>query len=914
LAWSFAGWPEWNMRDSNLREWRKLVRGRAHRDWRELSSDVVDELACHLADLHAAALAGGASDAEARARALEALNDASLFELSRRPRARRLPGGYLHDVRLAVRQLRASPIVSLAAVLSLALGIGTNTAMFSILNSLLLRTLPVAHPEQLAIVRSAGQATSWTNPIWEGIRGQSDRFAGAMAWAATRFDLAGGGEAHPVPGLWVSGSFFDVLRAPMVLGRALTPDDDRRGGGRDGPVAVIGYGFWRRQFGGARDVIGRRLSLNRVSYTIAGVTVPGFFGPDVGGSFDVIVPLGTEPLVEGRASQLDERSSWWLNIMIRLKADQSPAAAEAALNALRPILRETTMPPGVGARFAGQYMIDPFTLAPAATGRSPLRARYQQPLLTILAVVGLVLLVACANIANLQLARATARRHEISLRMALGASPWQIARQFLIESALLATIGAAAGQLFARWAGALIVSQISTDTAPVFLDLSLDWHVLAFTTGITAVTTLLFGAAPALHATRAEPAETLAERGPGGGGPRGRLTGALVVTQVAVSLLLVVAAGLFVRTFVRLAQVPLGFQPDGVLIVSATAPRNHFEAAQLPGLQARLLDAVRAVPGAVHAALSSKTPAGTGNWTDRAEVPGMAAMADDDRRVWMNSLSSGWFATYGTPILSGRDFTDHDTAGTQRIALVNQAFARKFTGGKNPVGRTVRIGGSYLAAPAIEFEIVGLAGDAVYRSLRDPVPPTVYIPNAQRGAPMNTAYIGVRTAGDPMRLARSIESAIAAVDGNVVLTFRPLEDQVGANLVQERLVAMIAGFFGGLALLLAALGLYGLTSYNVACRRTEIGIRMTLGAAPSGVVALVLSRVAALVAAGIVIGAVASVWAAQFVAGLLYQIEPHDPSTIVGAAATLAAVGAVASALPAYRASRIDPAAVLRDA
>jgi predicted permease len=691
-------------------------------------------------------------------------------------------------------------------------------------------------------------------------------------------------------------------------------EDDRRGGGPDGAVAVIAYSFWQRQFGGAADAIGRRITLNRVPFTIVGVSAPGFFGPDVGGSFDVLVPLGTEPLVEGRATQLDERSSWWLNIMIRLKPDQSLTAAESVLNVLRPHIRDATMPAAVEPRVVSEYLNDPLTLAPAATGRSPLRTRYQRPLLTILVVVGLVLLVACANIANLQLARATARRHEISLRVALGASRWQIARQFLIESAVVAAIGAAAGQLFARWSSALIVAQMSTDASPVFLDLSLDWRVLAFTTGVTVLTALLFGTVPALRAARAEPTEALAEHGRGGSGPRTRLAGTLVVVQVALSLVLVVAAGLFVRTFTRLAHLPLGFDPDGVLLVSATTPRNHFEAAQLPALQARMLDAVRAVPGVSHAALSAKAPAGTGNSTNRAEVPDMPPIPERERRIWIHWVSADWFATYGTPILSGRDFGEHDAAGARRVAIVNQTFARKFTNGVNPIGRIVRLGTAYFAEAPLEFEIIGLAGDAVYRNLRDPIPPTVYLPSVQRDRPMNTAIIGVRTTGDPRRLARSVGAAIAGVDRNVVLTFRPHTDLIATNLVQERLIALLAGFFGVLALLLAGLGLYGLTSYAVTQRRTEIGIRLALGARPRRVVGLVLSRVSLLVAIGVAIGAAISVWASKFVATLLYGLEPGDPVTLAGAIAVLAAIGALAGWVPASRAARIDPMDVLRDA
>jgi predicted permease len=909
------------MRDRDLRHWKALVRKRADDEWRELSLDVIDELACHLADLHRSAIAQGANEADARRLALDTLNGASFLEVSKRPRARRFSGGHLHDLRLAFRQLWAAPVVSVVAVLSLALGIGANTAIFSLVNSLMLRALPVTQPEQLVLLTSAGQSTSWTNPIWEEVRARADRFGGAMTWANHRFDLSQGGEAQFVAGMWTSGSFFDVLGARVLLGRPLTTDDDRRGGGPDGAVAVVSYGFWRRHFGGAGDVIGRRITLDRVPFTVVGVTAPGFFGPDVGGSFDVIVPLGAEPLVEGRASQLDERSSWWLNIMIRLKPDQSLAAAEAALAAMRPHVREATMPPGVSARVTNQYLNDPLTLAPAATGRSPLRTRYERPLLTILVVVGLVLLVACANIANLQLARATARRREVSLRIALGASRWQVARQFLAESLLLASIGAGAGLLFARWAGPAIVSQISTDTAPVFLDLAPDLRVLAFTTAITVVTALLFGTVPALRATRAQPADALrasagqALHSHGGSRSRGNLgEGGLVVAQVAMSLVLVVAAGLFIRTFARLADVPLGFQPQSVVIVSATAPRNHFDAVQLPALQERMLEAVRAVPGITHAALSSKSPVGQGNWTDRADVPGMEPIPESERRVWMNSLSADWFTTYGTPILAGRDFNEHDSTGAKRVAIVNETFVRKFMKGANPIGRTVAIGASYSSSPATPLEIVGLAGDAVYRTLRDPVPPTVYVPNAQRGGPMSTAYIGARTFADhPMLAVKSLGAAIAAVDPNVVLTFRPLTDQVNASLTQERVVAMLSGFFGALALLLAGLGLYGVTSYAVNRRRTEIGIRMALGAAPAGVVRLVLSRVSLLVGLGVVVGAGLSLWASQFVSTLLYGLEPRDPATLVASSATLALVGALAGWLPAYRASRIDPADVLRD-
>jgi len=460
------------MRDRDLREWRTLIRERADREWRELSNDVVDELACHLAELHAAAVQRGASDAEARGRALDALNHASFLEVSKRPRARNVPTGYVHDVRLAIRQLRASPLVSAVAILSLALGIGANTAIFSLVNSLLLRPLPVEQPQQLVTLTRG----SWTNPIWEQIRDRHELFDSSCAWSETRFNLASGGETEFVDGLWASGSVFDTLGVRAIIGRTFTTLDDRRGGGPDGPVAVISYDFWQRRFGGAADAIGRTLTVERVPFTVIGVTPPAFFGPEVGRTFDVAIPIGDEPLIRA-VSWLDERSSWWLSIMARLKPDQSIDAANAALRAAQPTIRDATAPGW------NNYIPEPFTLAPAATGESQLRRRYERPLIVVLTIVALVLVIACANIANLLLARATARHHEFSVRRALGASRWRLARQLVAESAVLSTAGALAGIVVARWGSQFLVQQISTRTDRVFLDLSLDIPVLVFTIG-----------------------------------------------------------------------------------------------------------------------------------------------------------------------------------------------------------------------------------------------------------------------------------------------------------------------------------------------------------------------------------------------------------------------------------------------
>ena len=849
------------MRDRDVREWRTLIRDRADREWREL-------------------------------------------------RALHSPIGYAHDVRLAVRQLRASPLVSAVAILSLALGIGANTAIFSIVNSLLLRPLPVRQPQQLVTLTQGG----WTNPIWEQIRDRTGLFDSSFAWSATRFNLASGGEAEFVNGIWASGSLFETLGVGAILGRTLTTSDDRRGGGPDGPVAVISYDFWQGRFGGAADVVGRTLTIERVPFTVVGVTPPDFFGPEVGRTFEIAVPLGDEPILRGRESRLDQRSTWWLSIMARLRSDQSIDAANAALRAAQPAIRDATAP-----GFNG-YITEPFTLAPAATGDSQLRRRYQRPLIVVLAIVALVLTIACANIANLLLARATARHHEFSVRRALGASRWRLARQLIAESAVLSAAGAVAGVAIARWGSQFLVQQISTRTDRVFLDLSLDARVLVFTVGVTIATTLLFGVFPALRVAASEPMDAIKEHGRSRATRRGGLSGSLVVAQVALSLVLVVAATLFVRTFTSLVNLDLGFDRDRVLVVNVNAERAPIDrvAGRLP-LFERVLERVRALPGVVEAGLSTIAPV-SGRWTNtEVDVSKTPRLEGRQALTFRNAITPRWFATLGMHLVAGRTFTDADRKGAPEVVIVNEAFVRRFLSGQDPIGRTVQRRVMFNrnrpnASPPPSQEIVGVMADAVYRNLREPIPPTMFEPLEQREESLaGEISLILRTSGSPMAEARSVVAAIRDVDVDLATTVRPLADFVDANVVQERIVAMLAGFFGGLALLLAGLGLFGLTSYTVERRRPEIGIRMALGAAPSGVVGLVLSGTTGLVVTGIIVGGTLSLWASQFIGALLYQIEARDPVTLVGAAATLAAIAAIAAALPAYRASHIDPATVLRE-
>jgi putative ABC transport system permease protein len=826
----------------------------------------------------------------------------------------------MQDLRLAFRALRATPIVTAVAVLSLALGIGANTAIFSLVNSLILRTLPVADPQRLVILsgpRNSGVRPAFSYATFDQIRRHGPAFDGALAYSncCGQATLMIRGESQPVDRFFVSGDFFGTLGVSPLIGRLLTPADDVPGGGPGGPAAVISYKLWQERFGGAVSVIGAPVTLERVAVVIVGVTPPDFLGIEVGRTFDVLLPIRTEPLIHP-AIAFDDTITW-LNIMLRLKPGTSLASATAALRAVQPQVRAGSLP----QQFQSTFLKDPFVLEPAGAGTSTLRERFERPLVAILAVVALVLLIACANIANLLLARGAARRHELSVRVALGASRWRLARQLLAESVVLAAAGAILGLVFARWASRLIVAQLSTSGTSVALNLSLDWRVLAFTAAVMVATAIVFGLFPALRATRVAPIDALREHGRvhgDAGGLGSGWSGGLIVMQVALSLLLVVAAGLFVRTFERLAHAPLGLDRDRILLVTITAPtvpgadRNVF--------YHRLVRAAAGVPGVAHAGGSLNPPiAGTLVGDIVVTEPGVAPRPDAEVVSQGMHVTPGLLASYGIPIRAGRDFDDRDTNAAPNVMLVNEALVRRFFSGRNLVGAPLALtfrSGQSGDVPLGIYTVAGIAGDAAYRSIRTPMRPTIYMPLAQRTDRLlfTYFYIAVRSAsGSPALLTRSVRAALTAVNPDLTLTFRPMSTVIDDSLAQDRLVAMLSAFFGVLALLLAGLGLYGVTAYAVARRRTEIGIRIALGAPPLGVVRLVLARVALLVGAGVIVGAGTSLWASRFVASLVYGLAPRDPVTLVGAAITLAVVGALAGWLPARRASRIDPAEVLRE-
>ena len=789
--------------------------------------------------------------------------------------------------------------------------------MFSLVDALVLRGLPVRHADRLAMLfDDVSKASFWSQPIWESIKRRPHLTDGAFAFSGFRFNLAEGGEVDPADGLFASGGMFEVMGVDAAVGRTFTEADDVVGGGPDGPVAVLSYGFWQRRFGGAPDIIGRRISLDRALFTIVGVTGPRFFGPEVGRSFDVAVPLSTEPWIRKQRTNFGSGSSW-LQMVFRLAPGQTPAQATAAWRQEQAQIRDETLPTGRRPDELARYLANALTIRPGSTVQG-IRDQYEKPLFALMGIVGLTLLIACGNIANLLLARATARRHEFSVRSALGASGGRLARQLLAESALLSAVGAALGIVVALLGSRFLVSQLSMTTNRVFnrvfIDVGVDWRMLAFTGGVGVATALLFGVAPALRSARVAPIDAMKEQGRGTSSSRGGFAGSLVMVQVAMSLILLVGAGLFVRTFAALSSRDLGLDRGGILVVDINSERAGTDSAARVALYERLVQSVRGLPEVSSAALSSITPVSGSNSTRRMLRVDRTPPAEADRRVWVNVISPGWFATMGTRVIAGRDFDARDRAGAARAVIVNQTYVRKHFGSENPLGQLIVEEPASFADPT-PLEIVGVIEDAVYRSVREPVPPTMYWPVAQQVRPsvMMSLMVRVRTASLGA-VSRDVITAVSAVNSNLASTARPFSDIVDAALSRERLVATLSGFFGVLALILAALGLYGVTSYSVNRRHTELGIRMALGTTPSAVIRLVLARVGMLVAGGLLLGGVVSWWATQFTGALLYDLAPRDVPTMMGAVLVLASVAGLSAWLPARRAARIDPATVLRDA
>ncbi|HYL09462.1 MAG TPA: ABC transporter permease [Candidatus Acidoferrales bacterium] len=823
------------------------------------------------------------------------------------------------DVKYGVRLLLLNPGFAIVAILSLALGIGANTAIFQLIDAVRIRTLPVKNPQDLAMVRVIdrhwglgrfnGPYSQLTNPLWEEIRARQQAFSSIFAWRREDLNLATGGEVRNATVVWVSGDFFKTLEVEPLMGRVLTPADDQRGCGS--PNAVISYAFWQREFGGAPDILGRKLTLESHPFEIVGVTPAGFYGVEVGRSLDAAIPICYEPVIHGEYTMLDVRHAWWLAAIGRLKPGWTLAQATAQLTAVSPAMLEATLPPVYDAEASKHYFEYKFGAFPADTGFSNLRNAYASPLWLLLSIAGLVLLIACANLANLMLARASAREREIGIRLSLGASRGRLIRQLFSESLLLAAVGAALGAALAQGLSRFLAAYLSTQGNRLFVDLGLDWRVLGFTAGLAVLTTVLFGLTPALQAARVAPVEILKSNGRSmtTGRERFSLRRGLVVSQVAISLVLLVGALLFVRSLRNLLILDTGFRQDGILITDLDLSRLKLPAERRQIYKRELLDHVRAIPGVLSAADTTIVPVSGYGWKESVLIDGTQK---SNVTPSFSRISPGYFKTLGTPLLAGRDFDDRDTATSPKVAIVNQSFARKLVDGANPIGRTFRIK-EYVGRPTPMYEIVGLVKDTKYYDLREELEPIAFVAAAQDDRPDQSAQFLIRSDRPLPGLLSDVKHTIAEASAEINLTFHVFKSDIQESLLRERLMATLSGFFGFLAGLLATIGLYGLISYNVARRTNEIGIRMALGAQRGDVVRMILREAGILLGIGLAAGTALSLLAAKTASSLLFGLKPRNPVTLAAAIAALAAVTLAASFLPARRASRLDPMVALRD-
>ena len=821
------------------------------------------------------------------------------------------------DLKYAQRRLVKSPGFTIAAVATLALGIGANTAIFQLLDAVLLQSLPVKNPQELAEVRivdmdkARGDVSSdVTNPIWEKLREDHQGFSEIAAWREADFSRDSGGDARFARGLWVSGDFFRLLGVRPIQGRVFTAEDDRRGCGL--PGAVISYGFWQQEFGGGA-ALGRKLMLNDKPVEVIGITPSNFFGVDVGRSFDVAVPVCSQPLLETR-NKLDLSTQWWLSVIGRLDPSWPVERVAAHLGAASPAIFAATLRPDYPVESVKDYLAMKLTAKPLAAGVSMLRDQYSDPLRFLLGISGLVLLITCANLASLMLARTSGigNAGEMAVRLAIGAGKWRLIRQVLAESLLLSLGGAVAGALLARGLSRGLVAYLNTRGNSVSLDFKLDWRLFAFLLTVSLVTCVLFGLAPALRASRTAPVSAMKTGGPGMTAGRGRLgfRGALVVSQVALSLVLLFCALLFTASLRNLLTNDLGFQTKGVLIAGLDFTRLQIPVEKRGAFQAQLLERIRAIPGVDSAAETNIVPLGGNGWGNTVWIDGHDATQRQDSNF--SSVSPRYFETLHIPRVAGRDFNEQDTTQSPRVAIVNEAFAKKLGLGANPIGMRFRREATP-SSPEEVNEIVGVVKNTKYRSIRRPADAIAYLDIAQDKDADNSMQVLVRSKLPMETVEAAIRRSMREVSSGISFDFEGLQDQIRQSLLAERLLATLSRFFGGLAVVLAMIGLYGVMSYTVAEPTSEIGIRMALGARRGDVTAMILRKAATLLAAGLAVGVGLSLVAGSAASALLFGLKPRDPAMLTIAVAVLAAVALGASYLPARRAAALDPIASLKD-
>jgi putative ABC transport system permease protein len=826
----------------------------------------------------------------------------------------------IQDLRYGVRMLLKHKGFTMVAVLSLALGIGANTAIFQLLDAVRLRMLPVKAPQELAEVHITdvsglrGTKSTFypavTNPIWEQIREQQQSFSGICAWSTDGFNLAQGGEVRNARALWVSGDFFNVLGVEPALGRLFTAADDQRGCGA--PGVVISHAFWQREYGGDRNVIGRKLTLSDRSFEIIGVTSASFFGLEVGRSFDVALPICAEAITAGRNHRLDSGMNWWLMVTGRLKPGQTLAQATAELQAMSPSLFQTTLPANYPPVSVPKYREMQLEAVSAAGGYSVLRSNYESSLWLLLSIAGLVLLIACANLANLLLARATAREREMAVRHALGASRARLIRQLLAESLLLAVVGAGLGVLLAQTLSRFLVSFLSTDDNTVFLAMTLDWRVLGFAAGLAVLTCVLFGLTPAIRAARIEPGAVMkaAGRGLTAGRERFSLRRALVVVQVALSLVLVAGALLFTRSLNKLQTVDAGLRQEGILITQIGFRQLDLPPERRLPFKQEILDRIKLIPGVKSVADTVIVPlSGNGGGNNAVWIDG--TIGQNKLVANRNWIGPDYFKTLETPLVAGREFNEYDTVTAPKVAIVNESFARQLLNGENPVGQRFWLEATP-SNPERLYEIVGEVKDTKYRKLSEEPGPIIFIPITQEQSLSTDGQFLIRSDLPQSAITAAVKRVLSEINPTINISFQGFKTMIEESLLRERLLATLSGFFGLLALLLASIGLYGILSYGVASRTNEIGIRMALGAQRRSVVWLVLREALLLVLAGVAVGLPVIFFATRLAASLLYGLTPTDAVSLGLATLLLLLVTFVAGYLPARRATRVDPVVALR--
>lgn len=834
------------------------------------------------------------------------------------------------DLRYGLRQLRRNPVFSAVAVLSLALGIGANSAIFSVMNAALLKALPVRDPQQLVVLTDpnsagvsigmdTGERALLSFAEYASMRDQTQAMSGMFASQSglPSFPVRiAGGPQEEAQGRLVTENYFSVLGVEPAIGRFFNPDAHIAPG--QDPEAVINYDYWQHRFGGKADVLGASIRMFGTTLTIIGVAAPGFHGETVGQSPDLWLPMMMQPMVMPGRDWLHEDLSqtpakvMWLHVFGRLKPGVTKATAQAEIDVLFRHIIDAGYPPTLSPEARKEALDQHIKMREARTGAFNNRDDFGQQLLVLLAVSGLVLLISCANVANLLLARATARQKEVGIRVSIGASRTRLLRQFLTESLMLSLLGGLSGVLIAFAASRIVVHLLSRPADPLQLSTGLDLRVLAFTLGVTVLTGLLFGLVPAIRATRVDLNNSLKETGRGVtySGKRLSFAKALVVVQVGLSLLLVVAAGLFLRTLWNLQSVSLGYPKENLLQARVDGTSTGFKDVALGNFYQSVADLLRALPG-VRGVTFSENGLFMGTESgDQVEVEGFTPKRDQDRSSLFDQVSVNYFSTLGVPLILGREIGVQDTPTSPKVCVINEAFAKRFFAGRNPIGRHIT---QKFGDMRSTLEVVGVARNARDHRLRNEVEPRYYLPVGQTmyGPPERANY-QLRTVGDPEKMLEVVRKAVLQVNADVPVQTRVLTENLDAINFQPRMIARLCTIFGIVALLLAAIGLYGVLSYGIARRTNEIGIRMALGAGKSRVVFMILQETSVMIGIGMALGIVAAFATTRLIAARLYGLSALDPLTIIAALCILAAVALGAAYIPAARASHVSPVKALR--